>query len=154
LLNEYSVYWIKKEFALHYYHKSGILYRFLRDYQDNYMRQDLSEQFHYVTNTFPKSALIKHIEKSLLHRATVNIHTRNEIEISTEGQFLSLYVNEKVLKLYCESLHDAEELLFPALRRFQSSLFIKGNNIENYGWIAPVQKNPLSKDRQILYSYN
>jgi len=152
-LNEYSVFWIKQEFALHYFHKSGILYRFIKSYQENLNRQGLSEQFHYITNDFPIDHLIRHFQNNL--KIDINIKvTDNEVELSREGHFITLYIYDKNIVFYCETLHEAESLLFPLLRSFHPYLFIAGNNIQNYGWIAPVRINGINKDRQILYSYN
>jgi len=151
LLNEYFVFWIKKEFAFHYFHKSGILYRFIIEYCENSGRQDLSEQFLYITNDFPKARLINYIREHVNSNINISID-QNKISLNQNGQFVTLYIYEKYIKFYCNTLHEAEYLLFPMLRAFNPHLFIAGNNIQNYGWITPVLKKNLNNNRQILYS--
>lgn len=152
-MNEYSVFWIKKEFAQHFFHKTDILYRFIKSYQHNIKRQDLSQQFNFVTMKFPKYHLINHIQENLLPQMNIAIHNR-QIELSKNGYFLTLHIHEKFLKFYCETLSEAEFLLFPILRSYHPYLFVMENNLNNYGWIAPILKKDLNKNSQILYSYH
>lgn len=151
-MNEYTGFWIKEEFAYHYFHKSDILYRFIRDYQQDKNRNDLAMQYYYITNSFSKSSLISHIKRYRQHRT--NIETvGDQLKIHKNMQAMSLHIHEKHLKFRCETLHDAEDLLFPALRLFHPFLFIIENNLENYGWISPITMNREYKKEQVLYSY-
>lgn len=133
---EYSVIWIKEDIAKHYFHKSDILYRFIKAYQKNHDRTDLKKQYDYITNDFPETALISHMKK-YLNNVSVQVEGP-QIKLNKNLHLISLHISEKHLKFRCETLQDAEETLFPILRQFQSILFIIGNNIENYGWISPV----------------
>ena len=152
LLDEYSIFWIKKEFAYHYSHKSDILFRFIRSYQENEKRQDLSGQYNYITNHFPRRKLIHHVTQFCDRRDKIKIHD-HQLEISNNHRYLALHIYEKQLTFYCDSLDTAEDLLFPILRSFHPFLFIIGNNLENYGWISPITKRRQFNNRQVLYSY-
>lgn len=143
------MFWIKKEFAHHYFYKSDILYRFLKLYQNNKDREDLSTQYHYITNNFPERTLISH-----LHRINVQ-KEHNQFEINKNGQYVNLHIEKKYLSFSCKNLIDAEELLFPTLRLFQPLLFIMSKtDMEDYGWISPVQKSSEYYNGQVLYSYH
>lgn len=152
-MNKYYVFWIKEEFAYHYFYKNDILYRFLSAYQENKDRTDLFRQYNYITNRFPISMLISHLHRSPNQSAQSNIN-ENKIEIYNHQRYLTLHIHEKHLIFHCESLYDAEELLFPTLRIFQPLLFVMSEiNQGEYGWISPVTKNRKYNSGQILYSF-
>ncbi len=141
---------MKENVANHFYYKSDILYRFLKEYQFNSNRTDLIKQYHYITNTFPVDSLINNIVD---HHQNAQINRRdNYIEISMNGHFISLHIFEKHIKFRCEVLHEAEVLLFPILRLFHPYLFIISNDLEDYGWISPVKNEREQKLEQVLYS--
>jgi len=152
LLNEYIGFWMKKEFAYQYFHKSDILYRFIRAYQQEKYRKDLAMQYNYITNSFPTDKLITYIKKSSPKRVNI-LSQGNQLEIYKNMQSMSLHIHEKHLNFRCETLHDAEDLLFPSLRRFHPFLFIIESNSDNYGWISPISMNREYKQEQVLYSY-
>lgn len=149
-MDEYSVYWMKDEIALHYFHKSGILYRFIKQYWNNKERLDLRMQYDYITNNFLPGHLIPHFEKFHSSRQSINI-TGNNVQIKRNKQAITLQIYDKHLQFHCCSLKDAEELLFPILREYDSSLFVAGNNIVNYGWLSPLNSKKCDA-REILYS--
>lgn len=154
VLKRYFVYSIKEEFAYHYFYKNDILYRFLSAYQENKDRWDLSLQYDYITNKFPSNMLISHLQRG--YNQTVQAKSaKNEFEIYNHQHHLTLHIHEKHITIYCETLYDAEELLFPTLRVFQPLLFVMcRSSQEEYGWISPVTKNRKYNNGQILYSYH
>ncbi|GGA62282.1 sporulation inhibitor of replication protein SirA [Ornithinibacillus halotolerans] len=148
-MKEYRVYWIKEEFARHYYYKSDILYRFIKEYDQKQFRTDLVTQFHFITKGFPKDSIIYQLTK----QPNITIKKNNgHIEIENNYNFISLLIDEKQIKFRCETLQDAESLLFPTLRKFHPYLFITGNSYENFGWISPVKTNVGYNSEQVLYS--
>ncbi|MEC5422599.1 sporulation inhibitor of replication protein SirA [Virgibacillus sp. C22-A2] len=152
MVYEYSVFWIREEIANHYYRKSDILFRFLRDYQNSKNREDLESQYFYITNTFPSDKLISHIEDYYTHDIRIEIKGTS-IKIYRNLRCISLHIERKHLKFRCKTLQDAEELLFPMLRCFQPLLFITGNNLSNFGWISPMILTSNYQSEQVLYSY-
>jgi hypothetical protein len=151
-MSHYSIYWIRKEFAYRYYYKSGILYRFLKEYQHNLNSTELKDQYNFITNTFPAASLITHIKNTLQHRLNLTINDKHLEIFNDHAQAISLHIHEKHINFRCEMLHDAENMLFPTLRSFHPFLFIVGNDLDNYGWISPVSKERVCTDGQVLYS--
>lgn len=149
---EYSIIWIKEAVAKHYFYKSGILYRFLKDYQKKQNRSDLKVQYDYITNCFPKNVLTSHIKRYCMENQIAIRMEGSHIRLHKNKQLISLHISEKHLKFRCETLEDAEEFLFPMLRQFQPILFIIGNNIENFGWISPMPYSGNYCSEQVLYS--
>ncbi|GAB3066635.1 sporulation inhibitor of replication protein SirA [Virgibacillus ainsalahensis] len=149
---EYSVFWIREQIAKNYFYKSDILYRFINDYQHNQNRTDLKRQFNYITHNFSQHNIISYIKRYYSDTNKVQI-TKSQIEIIEGNKLITLHVSKKHIKFSCETLQDAEDLLFPMLRSLQPILFIVGVNIENFGWISPVQRVSKSQDEQVLYSY-
>src|SRR5690625_5669218 len=113
---------MKKEFAYQYFHKSYILYRFLRAYQQEKYRKDLTMQYNYITKSFPADKSITYIKKSSPKRVNI-LSQGNQLEIYKNMQSMSVQIHERHLNFRCETLHDAEDLLFPSLRRFHPFLF-------------------------------
>ena len=153
-LNKYLVFWIKEEFAYHYFYKNDILHRFLSAYQENKDQWDLSTQYDYITKKIPSKMLISHLYRN--HNHSVEIQKKEkEFKIYNDQQYLTLHIYDKHLLFHCETLYDAEELLFPTLRIFQPLLFVMNKtNQQEYGWISPVTKNRKYNSGQILYSYH
>lgn len=150
-MKEYKVYWIKEEFAKHYYYKCDILFRFLKEHYYNQLRNDLLMQFNFITENFPKDPLISQLirqPKNTLRRE----YSMDKLEIGNKREFISLHIEEKHIKFRCETLQDAEALLFPTLRRFHPYLFIIDNDYENYGWISPAKISTAYNNDQVLYS--
>ncbi|RDW19568.1 hypothetical protein CWR48_07550 [Oceanobacillus arenosus] len=148
---EYSIYRIREEIANHYYHKSDILYRFLKEYEQNSGQLYLHGQFLYITNKF----IQKNIEYYVDNFLPKNVSHKTEqtrIEIFNKRKSITLHINKNCLNFRCESLHDAEELLFPVLRKFDALLFVIGRKHENYGWISPNTKLNSDPENLVLYS--
>ncbi|WP_164668899.1 sporulation inhibitor of replication protein SirA [Virgibacillus doumboii] len=151
-MNHYSIYWIKEEFAHYFFHKSDVLYRFIKDYENDKSREDLKKQFEYITMNFQKDSLIAHLNDN--YSETTNLKAKEDcLQIYKDMKYISLHIHNKHLNFHSEMLQDAEDLLFPALRQFQPYLFIVGNNLHNYGWISPVSPGKKDRKEQVLYSY-
>lgn len=134
ILHEYVIHWIRREFAHHYFYKSDILYRFIKEYENNLNRDDLKKQYEYVTNDFSKSSIIRCIRQFIKNKGSITVNG-NHLFLMDSHTSIDLHVFEKQIYLKCENLIDAEELLFPALRTLQPYLFITGVNLDNYGWM-------------------
>lgn len=152
MMREYTIFWVIDEIANHYFHKSDYLYRFFKDFQNDQERNDLRIQYDYMTIEFPKELLVSHIENAYKGKSILQIKGP-QVEIYKNKQYIALHISEKHLKFRCETLQDAEELLFPVLRQFQLSLFIIGDNTHNYGWISPILATSKYQSEQVLYSY-
>ncbi|ALX47846.1 sporulation inhibitor of replication protein SirA [Lentibacillus amyloliquefaciens] len=152
-MNQYTIYWIKEEFALFFYHRSDVLYRFIKSYESDQYRDDLAMQFKYITIDIPQDNLISKIKEHVPSTAHVDVKS-DTIKIYRDMQFMSLHIEEKRIKFRGDIIHDGEDLLFPVLRSFQPYFFVAGYNTYNSGWISPIrQYKGKSKTGQVLYSY-
>ncbi|MFC3038841.1 sporulation inhibitor of replication protein SirA [Virgibacillus xinjiangensis] len=153
---EYSIFWIKEEIANNYFHKSDLLYRFIYAYQRNHRRPDLRNQFNYITNSFSVNDLVTYLETCRdfgFSRSEKIVINGDMVEFYLEDKYISLHIKEKQLQFVCKTLQDAEDLLFPLLRRFDNKLFVVGNNHLKFGWISPIQQLNVSLSGHVLYSY-
>lgn len=149
-MREYTVYWIKDEFVRHYYYKNDILFRFFKEHLLDQSRIDLTTQFHFITESFPNDMILKEISEDK-HFFQCNIDG-NLVEIRDAYSYITLHIDEKQIKFRCETLQDAEALLFPILKRFHPNLFIMENNYDNFGWISPARMSISYNNEQVLYS--
>src|SRR5690625_152227 len=117
---------MKKEFAYQYFHKSDILYRFIRAYQQEKYRKYLTMQYNYITKSFPADKSITYIKKSSPKRVNI-LSQGNQLEIYKNMQSMSLHIHEKHLNYRCETLHDEVEHLYHSFRHFHQLLFIINN---------------------------
>lgn len=148
-MNKYSIYWIKQEVAEHYFYKSDVLYRFLKSYQHDQNRQDLSTQYRYITHSFHEAHLAEHI-KMYDHHVSIKTHWNDQkMTLSKNNQYILLQIDHSHLTCVSTSLHDAEAMLFSILRTFNPLLFIISHTENNYGWISPVTHTKY-KNRQVL----
>ncbi|SFA75680.1 Protein of unknown function [Lentibacillus halodurans] len=152
-MNHYSIYWIKEEFAHFFYYRSDVLYRFIKSYDSHQNREDLSMQFKYITMDIPENLLISHIMKYHPSHVTTELEA-NSLKIYEDMRYISLHIEEKRINFRGDIIHDAEDLLFPALRSFQPYFFVVGDHRYDFGWISPVSLGK-NKDEtgQVLYSY-
>lgn len=139
-MNKYSIYWIKQEVAEDYFYKGDILYRFLKSYQNDKSRQDLSTQFRYITYDFCENELAEHIKVYNQHVSIKSHYSNQEVTLCKNDQYILLHVSDSHLTCMSRSLHEAEEMLFPILRMFHPLLFIISHTENNYGWISPLTK--------------
>lgn len=148
-MNKYSVYWIKHDVAEDYFYKVDILYRFLKSYQINQDRQDLSTQFRYITYNFCAEELTKHIKLYNQQASIKNHYKISEITLYENSHYILLHICDSHLTFMSRSLQDAEDMLFPMLRAFHPALFIMSHTENNYGWISPMT-NIEYKNRHVL----
>jgi len=154
-LKEYHIYYIKDEFADHYYFKCDLLFRFIQAYHEEKDRPDLASQFNYITNKFPED-LIQAIKSKLKRTSSyfVDNESPNCLKIQSGNRQLILFIYKEEMIMQCDSLHDAEVILFPSLRGVYPCLFIIGPLVNEYGWISPeINKFPSLEKEEVLYSY-
>lgn len=153
-MDKYTIFWIKEEFAYHYFYKNEILYRFLKMYQFNRERHDLLSQYNYITNNFSSDGLIKHFKEHFTQEGLIKLEEKTiKLYNESRNQFISLHINKKHLDFYSKSLNDAEDLLFPTLRLYQPLLFIMNQSRQDFGWISPVMNRYNDENSAKLYSY-
>ncbi|MGG4178574.1 sporulation inhibitor of replication protein SirA [Virgibacillus pantothenticus] len=147
----YSIYHLTEEVAMYYFHKSSILYRFLREFESLPYRADLRRQFEYITDRIRYDQILLSIQRHESTNLFVNID-KDKVSLYNRKAFISLHISEKQLKFHCKTLESAEELLFPILRSYHPLLFVVGDNIKNFGWITPLLEYSRLEQNEVLYS--
>ncbi|WP_249869662.1 sporulation inhibitor of replication protein SirA [Oceanobacillus saliphilus] len=151
-MDEYSIYWVKEEVARNYFHKSDILFRFLKEYEADPARRDLKSQYLYITRQVQFHEIMSFLNKNKVKNITVH-SVGQMIYIKRKDQVILLQVENGLLNFSCNNLQEAVMLLFPMLREFHPYLFVQGKNVPNYGWISPILQKSRAQVRQVLYSY-
>ncbi|MDY0396449.1 sporulation inhibitor of replication protein SirA [Virgibacillus halophilus] len=113
----YAIFWIKDEFAHHYFYKVDLLNQFLKSVATD--RQDalLAMQVREITHCFDADAFLHHIYSQLHCGSHVQVDD-NQITIYSDKHFITLHIEKNQIKFLCQTLTEAESLLFPLLRSF------------------------------------
>ncbi|WP_407271488.1 sporulation inhibitor of replication protein SirA [Radiobacillus sp. PE A8.2] len=136
-MHKYAMFWIKEEFCYQYYYKSDVLHRFLNQCLTN-RSIVLDTQFNYVTQPISFTQLLKHIKNFHLH---IKIdQDGNTMTLKKHGQSLCIHIEERYLMIDCNTVQEADNLLFQPLISFHRNFFIIEKGTINNGWIAPAKK--------------
>src|SRR5699024_5430326 len=123
----YSIFCVKAEIADHYYYKTGILYRFFKEFQENPNYNYLKLQYRYITEPLTLEMI-----SSQLHRSDKRIEQEirgKSIKLYYEDKTLVIYEDERHVKLSCASLEYAEACFLPILRQLPLYFFITRNSM-------------------------
>ncbi|MCP3026027.1 sporulation inhibitor of replication protein SirA [Halobacillus sp. A5] len=136
---QFTVYAVKREVSENYYYKVDLLKRFFEECQgsirtSNYMQQ-LMQQLDYITTHFSFYDWLKKI-----HENHINLKERLfDCEINCD-----ILDGKNCCCLFqCDSLWQAERVLFQPLRMCDQSFFIIEESGEHYGWISPLIRQRL-----------
>ena len=149
-MDEYSIYWLEDAVADEFFYKGGLLYQFFKNTWLKDMDQDVQKQYAYITKKFVAEHLIAHVKSFRSNNQFVEIDG-HMIQIKRKNQSITLEMYQNHLQFRCCTLKDAEELLFPILRSYHSSLFVAGINVHNYGWMTPRRSVEKYESRERLY---
>lgn len=145
----YSVFCIRSEVVTHYYYKTGILYRFLNEFKENRKKSYLQLQYKFITEPLTLDLISSSFQYS---DKNMEWDKRdNYLKLYKKDQPITIYKDEGHLEFSCESLEDAEEFLFPMLRKLPLHFFVVNNRIKDFGWLSIDKKNYL-EIKQVLYS--
>lgn len=137
----YSIFSVKPEIATHYLYKTGILYRFLLEYQDKPIDSYLQLQYNYVMAPLSLQRIA-----SLLEKSEIQLDKRDKyMEISWEGKSLTVYEDGRHVEITCESMEHMEEFFFPALRKSPGFYFVISSRMNDYGWLSFKNKQILNR---------
>ncbi|HLR01525.1 MAG TPA: sporulation inhibitor of replication protein SirA [Virgibacillus sp.] len=150
ILPEYTIIRVKEEIARHYFQKSELLYRFFMAYKYNRHERYLKRQYHYITKDFSRNTVINQLDIGDVD----HINKQGDpFEISSGKNNIALHVSKKHIRFCCDTMQDAETLLFIPLRKVYPYLFVVCNDYVNYGWVSPILDKDQQKRKQVLYSY-
>ncbi|MHA6251202.1 sporulation inhibitor of replication protein SirA [Oceanobacillus sp. CAU 1775] len=145
----YSVFCIRSEIVTHYYYKTGILYRFLKEFKENRKPSYLQLQYNFITEPLTLDLISSSLQYT---NEGIDWDKRdNYLKMYRNNGHLSIYKDERHLEFSCDSIEEAEEFLFPMLRRLPLHFFVVNNTIKDYGWLT-LDKNNYLEIKQILYS--
>ncbi|MFC0525011.1 sporulation inhibitor of replication protein SirA [Pontibacillus salicampi] len=144
-MREYVIYWIKDEFSVHYFHKTNVLFQFFQEWRQHRGSSIYEQQFQEITKPLPLEILVQHVSKKIRKPVELSFHEQEaSFYINYKGKTLQLIQqNDREVRFYAESLHQAEEILFNTLRTFHPSFFIIDTAYSHYGWIAPIKKQAI-----------
>ncbi|MCP8616424.1 sporulation inhibitor of replication protein SirA [Salirhabdus salicampi] len=134
-----SLFWIREEFAKHYFHKSDLLYAFLREYKKEHADQTYNRQFDFITKDIPFAKISRYLHDKLKGSAKVHIGI-NHISIEHQNLQMAIQCDRKEWTILCSSMEEAELMLFEYMRGFHTSFFVMDVHNHQYGWLAPIKK--------------
>ncbi|GGC97948.1 sporulation inhibitor of replication protein SirA [Pontibacillus salipaludis] len=144
-MREYALFWIKDEFSSHYFHKTNILFDFLKEWKYHPDHTLSTTQFQYVTKPIPLDMLVHYVtEKNRKPVEMTYYQNKMSFVIQCKGQNIRLtQMSDREVRITAESLHQAETMIFETLRTFNHSFFIMDEDMRQYGWIAPIKKEAI-----------
>ncbi|WP_173916421.1 sporulation inhibitor of replication protein SirA [Halobacillus sp. Marseille-Q1614] len=132
---QFAVYAIKREVTEHYYYKVDILKRFFEECSDFPHSHIYKQQLDYITNHFSFLDWLKKIHSS---------HSNLNSQLFDCLRNYDILEDKKCCCLFqCDSLWQAERVLFQPLRMCDQSFFIVEESGEHYGWISPFIRQRL-----------
>ncbi|SET38690.1 Protein of unknown function [Salinibacillus kushneri] len=138
-MQKFSLYLIKEPIADQYYHKSDILYHFLRRYSSSVEDEVYLKQFHFITESMLTNELILFIQQQYPdHSVRVS---PNELYINFPDNQFKMTVQPRECIIEGSSLHEVEKTIFEHLRFFYSSFFVINRASQQFGWLSPQQKS-------------
>lgn len=142
----YSIFSVKPEIASHYFYKSSIIYRFLREFKKNPNYNYLQLQYKYATSPLDIATIAAYMRP-----LDVEIEKRELVmKLYWDDKSITIHEDDRHLEITCESIADIEEFFFPVLRNSPLHYFVISNQMNDYGWLA-VKNNRLMNN-QLLYS--
>lgn len=135
-MQTYAIFWIKDEYAHHYFYKIDLLNQFIKTVEADKQDDLLASQWKEVTHCFDADVFRHHIYSQLHCDCHLQVKG-DQIVIYSKKHFITLHIEKNQIKFLCQTLTEAETLLFPLLRSFHPFLFVSGCNLNQYGWLSP-----------------
>ncbi|MFC7060321.1 sporulation inhibitor of replication protein SirA [Halobacillus seohaensis] len=132
---QFAVYAIKREITHHYYYKVDLLKRFFEEchaFSDSIIYK---KQLDYITSHFSYKEWLKKIHENQKHLSDRIFDCEIIYDILEGKNCCCLF--------QCDSLWQAERVLFQPLRMCNQSFFIIEESGEHYGWISPLIRQRL-----------
>lgn len=152
ILPEYTIIRVKEEIACYYFQKSDLLYRFLMNYRNNNENGYLKRQYTFITKFFSHEKVMYQLKRLNWDLPGI-VKKGSKVEVGSEQNNITLQISKKHIRFWCDTMQDAEALLFPALRMVYPYLFVVCEDYANYGWVSPISNKEQQKQEQVLYSY-
>lgn len=145
----YSIFSVKAKIAAHYFYKTGVVYRFLKEYRDGPNYKYLQSQYNYVIEPITLSAVASYLQRLDID---VKMEKRDSyMKVYWEDKSMTIYEDGHHLEVTCTSIEDVEDFFFPILRKSPGYFFVISNRLKDFGWLSV--KNNRMMSNQILYSF-
>ncbi|WP_188205890.1 sporulation inhibitor of replication protein SirA [Alkalibacillus aidingensis] len=140
---QYSLYFFKSIYAVHFYYKVDILYRFLSQYHYGKLQDRSSlKQVGFVLEEINIEEITQHFLSHHLDyviERSVNQEC-HELTIKGNGQEMKVVQNGYAIDVYADSLIDADQLFFRYIKEYHPYVFVVNFEAQECGWILPLAK--------------
>lgn len=146
-MRTYQIYWIRDEFASHFYGREQNFYRlfFERSSADKAKQTIIDKQIRYITKDFSLLTLQQALTVALAKKNSHFAAKRNEfrLDLANNKGTAVLVAEKKHLKLMVDGSYEAEAVFFHALKGLKGRLFAVDFEQKNFGWLQPIKKEIL-----------
>ncbi|CQR47599.1 hypothetical protein BN1058_01926 [Paraliobacillus sp. PM-2] len=139
-MQRYYMFFLEQDVQMSYFYKSDILCRFFRSFLTQPNREDLQEQFRYITRLIKFDDLFHFIENEIPIQSSTLFNHFHRSEIDSIS---SPNIEHRWVEVEFDSLQRAYTLFFQWLEQFDSCCFVVEKNGNNYGWLSPMKKQAL-----------
>ncbi|UOQ42964.1 sporulation inhibitor of replication protein SirA [Halobacillus salinarum] len=137
---QFTIYAIKSEISVMYYYKVELMKRFFLEYLRYPKSEIYRKQVEYITEPFPYIDWIENMDAS--HRGSMV--SMDRFPFFNEAEKYGIITNKNNSCLFqCNSLWQAERMIFQPLRKCHQSFYILEKNGEHYGWISSLARQRL-----------
>ncbi|GEN45010.1 sporulation inhibitor of replication protein SirA [Alkalibacillus haloalkaliphilus] len=138
---QYSLYFFKPTYAIHFYYKVDVLYRFLDQYRKGKYTDDTTQrQVSFVLEYVILNDVYEHLtSQKFSHKLDVKAEN-NELIIKSDSLDMKAVRNGYAIDVYANSLIDADQLFFQYIKEFHPYVFVVNFDSRECGWILPLAK--------------
>ncbi|UOQ93437.1 sporulation inhibitor of replication protein SirA [Halobacillus shinanisalinarum] len=138
---QFVIYAIKQEVCEHYYYKVELLKRFFEECIRLPQSKLHQKQLDYITEDFSFKEWLGDLCKGAW--VTPFSQHKNGHLFNYEQNYDIILTEKSCCLLQCDSLWQAERVLFQPLRMCDQTFFIVEENGEHYGWVSPLSSQRL-----------
>ncbi|GAA0461989.1 sporulation inhibitor of replication protein SirA [Alkalibacillus silvisoli] len=138
---QYSLYFFKPIYAIHFYYKVDVIYRFLWQYHNgNNTDTSTLKQVNSVLEEFHIEDIHKHLSNpKFINDLDIRVENK-ELLIDSEKLNMKVVQNGFAVDIYTDSLIDADELFFQYIKEYHPYVFVVNFASRECGWILPLAK--------------
>ncbi|GEL76300.1 sporulation inhibitor of replication protein SirA [Tenuibacillus multivorans] len=132
---QYSVYLFKSDYALHFYYKIDIVYRFL--YKQKLAGEGSDhKQYQSVLDKVNRDDLLSHLNLWVDDGVSIEAK-KNQLMIERSSQKIYVHIADYAITILADSIVDLDGLLFQYIKTFHPHIFAVNYETKECGWITP-----------------
>ncbi len=136
-MQQYYLYIMNKECFSKYYHKSYVLYDFLKEYKRLHHNKLYQRQFHFITQPVPTEKIYQY----LVMNSNLTIKKNRNGFLLEDGNIrIKIERKRKEWMIDANCIHELEMFLFDYLRELDYPFFVVNFTESQYGWLSLRQK--------------